>query len=103
MNLLASGYGSQSVAAGVAHTCAISTTGVQCWGIGTNGQLGNGTTTGSMSPVSVSLSGPTAIAVGGSHTCDMLPSGVVHCWGLNANGPICDGTTTMRFIPATLS
>jgi regulator of chromosome condensation (RCC1) repeat-containing protein len=37
------------------HTCAIAATTSEtyCWGLNTNGQLGNGTTTGSMTPVKV--------------------------------------------------
>jgi alpha-tubulin suppressor-like RCC1 family protein len=48
------------VAAGIDHTCGISTTGqLYCWGGNGNGQLGNGTTTPSTTPVLVSGSAST--------------------------------------------
>jgi alpha-tubulin suppressor-like RCC1 family protein len=98
--------GVTALAAGESHTCALLSAGtVECWGEGSNGQLGNGLATSSATPVAVStLTGVTAIssssAFQGDTTCALLAGGTVSCWGLdsgyqlgndamtNANSPV---------------
>src|SRR3990172_3894490 len=74
-----------TIAAGGNHTCALLASGsVQCWGWNGNGQLGDGSTANSLTPVAVSgISSATAIAAGSGHTCAQLASGGVQCWGSN--------------------
>jgi alpha-tubulin suppressor-like RCC1 family protein len=72
------------------------------WTIGQNGrgQLGNGTTMNSFTPVQVSgLSGVIAIASGAFHTIALKPDGTVYTWGENTNGQLGDGTTSNRSTP----
>jgi len=91
-----------AVATGGSHACSLSSTGaVKCWGSNTNGQLGDGTTTGHPAPVAVSglSSGVVGITAGTSHTCAVLSTGAVRCWGLNTNGQLGDGTQTQRPAP----
>ena len=60
-----------TISSGGDHTCVVLTNGtVECWGRNLFGQLGNGAFVNSSVPVIVSgLSGVTAIAAGGAHTC----------------------------------
>jgi alpha-tubulin suppressor-like RCC1 family protein len=86
-----------AVTAGEVHVCALLSGGtVDCWGANGNGQIGQGTTSGSYSsPRSVSgLSNVTALAAGQLHTCALLQGGTVECWGDNEFGELGNGTTT---------
>jgi hypothetical protein len=75
--------------------------GVKCWGFGSYGELGIGTTAGSNTPVDVCATGATppctpannnilaggaAIALGWLHTCALATGGGVKCWGDNSQG-----------------
>ncbi|HEY2831738.1 MAG TPA: hypothetical protein VGJ14_04885 [Sporichthyaceae bacterium] len=83
-----------AISAGAQHTCALTPTGgVLCWGDNTFGQLGNGTTTKSSTPVPVTglASGVVAISAGSYHTCAVTTAGAVRCWGLDNIGQLGDG------------
>jgi alpha-tubulin suppressor-like RCC1 family protein len=93
--------GAVKVAAGRDHTCAILANGtVKCWGANARGQLGNGTTTFHLPPVTVSgLAGITAIAASGDTTCAIGAFGATWCWGMNDAGQLGDGTLTSSSVP----
>ena len=77
--------------------------GVDCWGYGDNGDLGNGTfyTTGndgSATPVEVegvggtgTLTGVTSVVSGGNNYCARLTLGGVDCWGAGQAGALGNG------------
>jgi alpha-tubulin suppressor-like RCC1 family protein len=80
-----------AIAAGGLHTCALLSGGtVQCWGDNDDGQLGSATDLGSFSPapLSVGITGVTALAAGYQHTCALLSTGAVSCWGDNSEGQL---------------
>lgn len=100
VNGLSSGV--KAIAAGGEHSCALLTSGgVKCWGSGSSGQLGNGSTMYWMSPTDVSglSSGVEAIGAGGAHTCALLTSGGLKCWGDNTYGQVGDGSMRNRLTP----
>ena len=71
------------ISAGSYHTCAVLQTGkVQCWGVNSAGQLGDGTTTYAWVPVDVSgINNAVSVSVGAYHSCALTSQGSVFCWG----------------------
>ena len=96
------GSTTQAISAGDKSTCAIIDNGsVYCWGMGSNGQLGQGYLdhNGKNTPQFVDLgAGRSAVAIDTSisvgtgtmtnlwgHACAVLDNGSTKCWGSNAN------------------
>ena len=80
-----------AIVAGGQHVCAIVGAGVQCWGRGELGQLGDTLGTDSFNPVAVSL--PVGVTVtqidaGPNHTCAVTATDELYCWGSNSNGQL---------------
>jgi alpha-tubulin suppressor-like RCC1 family protein len=101
--LQVSGFaGAASVAAGGYHSVAVKLSDgtVWAWGNNSKGQLGNGTTTGSPTPVQVSqvsglagvFTGVTTVAAGGYHSVARKSDGTVWAWGFNFYGQLGNGT-----------
>jgi alpha-tubulin suppressor-like RCC1 family protein len=94
--------GVASVSGGGQHTCALlNSGGVKCWGSNEFGQLGNGTTAGSMEPVDVTglATEAAALSAGCNHTCILTAGRGVQCWGSNEFGQLGDGTTADSLEP----
>ncbi|HEY4332357.1 MAG TPA: hypothetical protein VGM78_07300, partial [Ilumatobacteraceae bacterium] len=89
--------GSQpTLAAGEFHHCALLSAGtVTCWGDNGAGQLGDGSTVSTGTPVGVNVitgatpdATATSIAAGSMHTCALMADKTVTCWGDNASGQL---------------
>jgi alpha-tubulin suppressor-like RCC1 family protein len=95
------GTGAIGIAAGYDHAVAMKTDGtVWTWGSNSNGQLGNGTTTGSVTPVQVSgMSGVAAVAAGEKDTVTLKIDSTVWAWGYNLYGQLGNNSTTDSSIP----
>jgi alpha-tubulin suppressor-like RCC1 family protein len=100
---LPAGVSASAVATGFGNSLILTTTGaVYASGDNTSGELGNGTTTSSTTPVLVSLpSGVTVIAVGAGYDNGfaLTSTGAVYAWGLNTYGELGIGTTTNALTP----
>jgi alpha-tubulin suppressor-like RCC1 family protein len=100
------------VTTGSNHTCGVTVSGAAyCWGNNSAGQLGNGTTTNSATPVLVAGGLSFArVSAGGQHTCGVtaypnipLAGGTVYCWGDNSFGQLGNGATTHSAAPVAIS
>ena len=94
-----------SLTAGYYHNCAVTTAGgVKCWGLNTDGQLGNGSTQHRTSPLAVSglTSGVASVSAGYGHTCALMNTGGLTCWGRNTAGQLGDGTISNRLTPVAV-
>jgi alpha-tubulin suppressor-like RCC1 family protein len=91
-----------TVAAGASHTLVVKTTDstVWAWGLNSDGQLGDNTTTQRKTPVQVtSLSSVVAVAAGAKHSLALESDGTLWAWGDNQYGEVGNGTTTDQKLP----
>jgi alpha-tubulin suppressor-like RCC1 family protein len=100
-----------AVAGGSSHTVAVDSAGkVHAWGSGGYGELGKGTTVGSVTPAVVSTYGSLAsgatvasVACGANHTVVLDTTGKVHSWGYNNCGQLGNGTSTTAYVPVAIA
>lgn len=87
----------KAIAAGMYTTYALLQDGtVKAWGYGGSCQIGDGSCTTRLTPVSVSgLSGVRFVASGSMalHACAIRADGTLACWGYNYYGQVGDGTS----------
>jgi alpha-tubulin suppressor-like RCC1 family protein len=96
-----------AIAGGNQVSLAVKTNGtVWAWGLNSNGQLGDGTTTNRTTPVQVLgpngvgfLTNVVAVAGGQNHSLALKSDGTLWTWGYNAQGQLGDNTVTRRLTP----
>ncbi len=101
----------QQVAVGGDFTCALISGGVKCWGDNTYGELGNGTTTSSLAPVSVSnlTSGVSKIVAAmasgtpSGFACALKSDNTIWCWGYGGDGELGNGGTSNSSTPVEVA
>jgi alpha-tubulin suppressor-like RCC1 family protein len=101
----ASAFKATSIAAGLAHTCAVQAGGAAfCWGAGGNFQLGDGGGADRLLPTPVAGGVAFArIAAAVKHTCGVAADGKAWCWGGNFSGQLGDGTRQNRLVPTAVT
>jgi alpha-tubulin suppressor-like RCC1 family protein len=94
-----------SISAGDDHTCILKSDGkAYCWGDNSVGQLGNGSTESSMTPVAVSGGHNfESISVGWDHTCGVTDANDAYCWGRGRYGRLGNGSSENSMIPLAVS
>ncbi|KQO98264.1 hypothetical protein ASF30_09390 [Leifsonia sp. Leaf264] len=76
------------------------TANVTCWGLGTNGQIGNGANNTVVGGTTVSSSRTfTTLTVGDTFNCAVDKYRYVYCWGNGANGTIGNNLTANQNVP----
>jgi alpha-tubulin suppressor-like RCC1 family protein len=89
------------IATGTDYSLAIKSDGtLWAWGYNGYGNLGNGSTTNSRTPIEITADNNwVSIAAGAQHSLALKSDGTLWAWGFNAYGQLGDGTTTDSHIP----
>jgi uncharacterized protein YjdB/alpha-tubulin suppressor-like RCC1 family protein len=106
-------------ASGSTHTCGVATDGAAyCWGANGAGQLGDGSTVSSSTPVAVAggvtfstlargvalyVRAPAGSADGPYFTCGVTAAGAAFCWGSNLEGQLGTGATGSSSVPVAVT
>ena len=92
----------KQVAAGSSYTSAVKTDGtLWSWGVNSNGNLGDNSTTSKSSPVQT-VSGGTnwkLVNIGDSHTAAIKTDGTLWLWGINTSGVLGDNSIVKKSSP----
>lgn len=81
---------------------------LNCWGAGSSGRLGNGTTENKLVPTPVDVTGAlagkqlAAISVGIGHVCAVDTAGQGYCWGDGSKGQMGNGRSNDSLVPVAM-
>ena len=92
------GFVPSQMSVGYRHACVVSAGGVcQCWGLGTFGQLGQGSTGSSTTPLTVpGVSNVALVSAEVTSTCVVDIFNAMRCWGYNGYGALGYGDNINR-------
>ncbi len=96
----ASSYG---IAGGYEHSCAVVSGAVRCVGHNQYGQLGNGTTTNSVTWVNTGITGGVWVSAASTTSCAVKSDGTAWCWGNGAGGLLGNGAGANSLVPVQVS
>jgi alpha-tubulin suppressor-like RCC1 family protein len=102
---VAGGRRFRQITTGSYHTCAVGYTDNRgyCWGSNSDGQAGDGTTTGRLRPVAVAAAlSYRQVSAGSLHMCGVTTDNRAFCWGNNREGQIGDRSEVPRRLRPTL-
>ncbi len=93
------------ISAGFEHSLALMSDGtVKSWGYNEYGQLGDGTTTNSNTPITISgLNNVIGISAGMWSSYALLSDGTIKSWGYNQHGELGDGTDIDKLTPVSVT
>lgn len=90
------------IAAGSNHSAAVTKDGdLYMWGANGSGQLGNGSTTGSYTPVKI-MENVATVSLGAWHSAAITKDGGLYTWGYNKYGELGNGTTNNSYTPVKI-
>ncbi len=99
-----------AISAGLTHSLALCSDGtLASWGLNTNGQLGNNSTTQSNVPVAVNMAGTlagravVAVSAGAAFNLALCADGNVVTWGINTYGQLGNNSNTQSNVPVLVS
>lgn len=91
---------------GSGFSCGLATSQwLNCWGLDSQGQLGNGSTNSQQAPGLIvgSTASFTAVSAGAAHACGLTSTKALYCWGANSQGQLGNGTTTTSSGPVAVA
>jgi alpha-tubulin suppressor-like RCC1 family protein len=100
-----------TISAGAWHTCGLTAAGAAyCWGLGSNGQLGNGFYQNRTKPTKVrgdlaftSITARPTVTARSFHTCAATTDGDAYCWGTGWGAQLGNGSTSDQSTPVRVS
>ncbi|MDX9719879.1 MAG: hypothetical protein RBU37_03965 [Myxococcota bacterium] len=93
------------VSAGRTHACAVVTGHIYCWGNNLDGQLGLGSSGGSVSYAQAvdHTMVYQFVGTGDDHSCGISSTGAAFCWGFNASGQLGNNSTSAVDTPSPVN